>query len=102
MTISPQHHHVTLTSRPDKASDTRDLLARCAERVASKKAENGPLSWCASVGDDDGVFFIDALFETQEAVDFHVANIADIVANFGPLIAAPPETLINPVLASAN
>ncbi len=72
MPISTQHHHVTLTSQPDKATETRELLARCA------------------------------LFETQEAVDFHVANVADIVANFGPLMAAPPETIITPVLVSAN
>lgn len=102
MTISAQHHHVTLTSQPDRAFETRELLAQCAERVASKKADNGPVSWCASAGDDDGVFFVNALFETQEAVDFHVANIADIVANFGPLMAAPPETIITPVLVSAN
>lgn len=102
MTISAQHHHVTLTSQPDKASETRELLAQCAERVASKQPESGPVSWCASAGDDDGVFFVDALFESQEAADFHVANIADIVAKFGSLMAAPPQTVITPVLARAN
>jgi quinol monooxygenase YgiN len=101
MTISTQHHYATLTCQPDKASETRELLAQCAERVASKQPENGPVSWCASTG-DDCVFFIHALFETQEAADFHVANIADIVASFGPLMAAPPATIITPVLASAN
>lgn len=59
-------------------------------------------SWCASVGEHEGVFFIDALFDNQVAVDFQVANVADIVANFDPLMAAPPETIITPVLASAN
>lgn len=102
MTISTQHHHVTLTSRPDKASEARELLAQCAERIASKRPENGPASWCASAGDADGVFFVDALFESQEAADFHVANIADIVANFGPLMAAPPQTVITRVLVSTN
>jgi hypothetical protein len=48
MTISTQHHYATLTCQPDKASETRELLAQCAERVASKQPENGPVSWCAS------------------------------------------------------
>lgn len=102
MTISTQHHYATLTCQLDKVSETRELLAQCAERVASKQPENGPVSWCASAGEDDCVFFIHALFETQEAADFHVANIADIVANFRPLMAAPPATIITPVLVSAN
>ena len=100
--MSAQHHHVTLTSKPDKATEARELLAQCAERVASKRAENGPVSWCASAGGEEGVFFVDALFETQEAADFQVANVADIVANFGLLMAAPPETIITPVLVSTN
>ncbi len=91
-----------MTSQPDKASETRELLARCAQRITAKKAENGPVSWCASAGDDDGVFFVNALLETQEAVDFHVANIADITANFGPLMAAPAQIVITRVLVSAN
>lgn len=102
MTISTQHHNVTLTCQPDKVSETRELLAQCAERIASKQPENGPVSWCASAGDDDCVFFIHALFETQEAADFHVANIADIVAHFGSMMAAPPATVITPVFVSAN
>jgi quinol monooxygenase YgiN len=102
MTISTQHHHVTLTAQPAKASETRELLAQCAQRVTPKKSENGPVNWCASAGDDDGVFFVDALFENQGAVDFHAANIADIVANFGPLMAAPPQTIITAVIVSAN
>ncbi len=43
------------------------------------------------------MFFIHALFETQEAADFHVANMADIVANFGSMMAAPPASIITPV-----
>jgi quinol monooxygenase YgiN len=100
--MSRQHHHVTLAPRPDKIAETRELLTRAEELVTSKQPENGPTSWCASVSEDGEKFFVAALFENQEAVDFHQANLADIVEEFGAMVAAPPEYTIGTVIAAAS
>ena len=55
-----------------------------------------------SINEDSAQFVIDALFESQEAVEFHHGNIADIVKEFGGMMAAPPETVITPVIAAAS
>jgi hypothetical protein len=54
--MSRQHHHVTLTPRPDKIAETRELLTRAEVLVTSKQSENGPTSWCASVSEDVSSF----------------------------------------------
>jgi len=100
--MSKQHHHVTLTPRPDKTAETRELLARAEELVTSKQPENGPTSWCASVSEDGKKFFVAALFENQKAVDFHQANLADIAKEFGAMMAAPLEITIHTVIAAAS
>lgn len=99
MTISQQHHHAILTPQPDKIDQTRALLEECAERVRARKHEGGPLSWCASYDEEKRVFCVEALFPDQAAVAFHQANIQDIVARFGPMMAARPETVIRAVFS---
>lgn len=43
MARSAQHQHVTLTPRPDKIAETRDIIARTAARVAAAGPWNGPI-----------------------------------------------------------
>lgn len=95
MSDSPQHHHVILAPRPDAVDAARELLVRCAERVAAKKAQNGPSSWSASWDENAGHFVVEAVFPSEDAVRFHQENIKDLVANFGSMMAAPPRTVIS-------
>ena len=100
MTNTTQHHHVTLTPRADQIEAARDLLVRCAAQVALKQSEGGPTSWCAIFDESRKVFLVEALFPSQEAVAFHQANIQGLLKEFGPMMAAPPETIIQPVFAA--
>ena len=102
MTISAQHQHVTLTPRPDKIAETRDIIARTAERVAAERPANGPTSYCITESEDGQQFFVEALFDSQEAVEFHETNVAELVEEFGAVMAAPPEWTIRSVVAVAN
>lgn len=97
-----EHQHVTITPQPDKVDETRDLLNQVAELVTSKQPDNGPTSWWASISEDGRQFFVEALFENQEAVEFHQANIADVFAQFFDVVAEPPETIIGQVVAAAT
>lgn len=96
-----EYQHVTVTPQPDKVAEVRDLLDQVAALVTAKKAENGPMSWCATVSDDGKQFFVEALFENQEAIEFHQANIGDVFVKFFDLIAEPPETTILSVVAAS-
>lgn len=100
MSDTRQHHHVTLVPQGDKVEQTRDLLVQCAERVKAKPGQ-GPTSWCASYDADQGCFYVEALFPDDTAVAFHQGNIQDLVAQFGALMAARPETIIRPVFTIA-
>ena len=100
--MSREHQQFAFTPQPDRISEARELLEAVAERVTSKLAENGPSSWCASVSEDGQQFFVEALFESQEAIEFHQANIADLFVKFEPLLAAPPEINIRSVIAAAG
>ncbi len=99
MTHTRQHHYVTLAPRADQIDAARDLLERCAKQVALKQSENGPTSWCACYDEHKKVFVVAALFPSQEAVAFHQANIQSLLREFGPMMAAPPETTIQRVFA---
>ena len=96
-----EHQHVTITPQPDKVAETRDLLDQVAELVKSKKAEGGPISWSASISEDGKQFFVDALFEDQKAIEFRQTNIAELFMKFFDLVAAPPQTIIGEVTATA-
>lgn len=97
-----QHHHVILIPQKDKLEEARDLLLQCAKQISLKRSENGPVSWCASFDEDKKHFHVDALFPSQEAVEFHVNNIQFIVNQFGKLMAAPPETTVKSVFSIAE
>lgn len=99
MSDARQHHHVILVPQPDKVEAARKLLEQCAERVAAKKSENGPLAWSAAYDEENKRFLVEALFADEAAVKFHQANIGDLVAAFAPMMAARPETIIRPVFA---
>jgi len=99
-TASMLHHHVTLTPRPDQVDATRELLHECATQVLLKKDENGPSSWWSSYDEVRGVFFVEALFADEDAVQFHQGNIQPIVERFGALMAAPPDTVVRAVFVS--
>ncbi|MCA9676391.1 MAG: hypothetical protein H6722_29840 [Sandaracinus sp.] len=99
MSDSKQHHHVTLVPQPDQIEAARALLVQCAERVSAKRKEGGPLSWCASYDETKRTFYVDALFADEAAVAFHQANIRDLLAGFGAIMAARPETVIRPVFS---
>lgn len=102
MTLSAQHQHVMLTPRPDKIAETRDIIARTVAQVAAAGPGNGPTSYCITAADDGQQFFVEALFDSQEAVDFHEANVAELVEEFGGVMAAPPEWTIRSVIAMVN
>ncbi|MEI8257002.1 MAG: hypothetical protein WCJ30_15115 [Deltaproteobacteria bacterium] len=72
--------------------------------MQSKKSVKGPVSWSCAFEESTGRFYVDALFLSQEAVDFHRANIADITAGavMGPLMAAPRVTTIREVFRVAS
>lgn len=101
MPTTMQHHHVTLSPKGDKVETTRELLVQCAAKVAERRAENGPTSWCTSFDEEKGVFYVEALFAGEEAVKFHQQNIQAIMKAFGPCMAAPPATIIRMVFAHA-
>ena len=96
-----QHHHVTLRPKADQIEATRVLLLECAMLVANRKAENGPLSWCASFEEAAQVFSVEALFPNQEALAFHQENIQSVLRKFAPCMVAPPETIVRKVFLSA-
>ena len=102
MTLSAQHQHVTLTPRPDKLAETRDIIARTVAQVAAAGPGNGPTSYCITAAEDGQQFFVEALFDSQEAVAFHEANVAELVEEFGAVMAAPPEWTIRSVIAVAK
>jgi hypothetical protein len=102
MTNTMQHHSVTLIPHENKVNETRELLLQCARQIASKKHENGPISWSASFDENKKHFFVDALFPNQESVIFHQNNIKSIVKNFSTLMAVPSETIIKGVFTIAE
>ena len=95
-----QQHSVTLTPRPEHIAATRDLLEQCAARVVARRDEGGPLAWSAAFDSARGCFQVEALFADDAAVAFHQANIKDLVAQFGTMMAARPETVIREVFAA--
>ncbi|PSU45409.1 hypothetical protein C9J12_22875 [Photobacterium frigidiphilum] len=101
MNDTMQHHHVTLIPRGNKVTETYELLLQCAKQVSLKKNENGPISWCASYDENKKHFFVDALFPSQEAVEFHQKNLKPILENASELITAPPETIVRHVFSTA-
>ncbi len=94
VTITRQHHLVTLHYNNDKLEQTRGFLLECAQKISLKKNGNEPMSWCASYGVAKNVFSAEAMFQNQDAVKFHQGIIASIVKSFGTFIAATPETIV--------
>ena len=101
MNDTMQHHHVILIPRENKLAEARNLLLECAKLISLKRNENGPTSWCASYDENKKHFFVDALFSSQEAVEFHQNNMEPILKNAGELLAAPPETIVKHVFSIA-
>ena len=97
MTDTMQHHHVVLVPQEDKIHEARELLMQCEKQVSLTRSDGGPISWCASFDETRKHFFVDALFVSQQAVEFHQNNIQQIVNHFGKIMASPPETTVRSV-----
>lgn len=94
-----EHHHVILIPQADKIDEARDLLKQSAEKIKAKRHENGPLTWSASFDEGKQHFYVDAIFKDANALAFHQNNMKDLVQQFGPLMAAPPETIVSEVFS---
>ena len=102
MTDTMQHHHVILIPLDSKLEETRNLLLECSKLTSLKRDEGGPVSWSASYDENKKYFFVDALFSSQKAVDFHHENMGPLLKNSGELLAARPETIIKHVFSIAQ
>lgn len=99
-TSSRQHHEVTFTPMPAQVEAVRELLVRCAAQV-TRQPGVGPSSWCASFDEARQVFLVEAYFPSQSAALNHMVNLQGLLKEFAPLLAAPPQTVIRHVFASA-
>jgi quinol monooxygenase YgiN len=96
------HRRATMTPKPDKIAQIRELLIKCEEQISLKKAEGGPVSWFASFDETTNLFFVDSIFANEEALAFHQNNIGPILKGIPSLLAAPLETAIHPVFSIAG
>lgn len=96
-----QHRQATMIPKPDKIEAIRELLIQCEKQIALKKAEGGPISWCASFDETTNQFFVDSIFSDEQALAFHQNNIGPILKNIPNLLAAPLETRIYSVFTIA-
>ncbi|QFU22383.1 hypothetical protein FM038_009590 [Shewanella eurypsychrophilus] len=101
MSDTMQHHHVILIPLDNKLEETRNLLLECAKLTSLKRAEGGPVSWCASYDENKKHFFVDVLFSSQKEADFHHENMGSLLKNSGELLAARPKTVVNYVFSIA-
>jgi quinol monooxygenase YgiN len=102
MNDTMQHRHAIMTPKSDKIVEVRDLLIKCEEQISLKRAEGGPISWCASFDEATNRFFVDSVFADEEALAFHQNNIGPILKGVPALLAAPLETILQPVVAVAQ
>lgn len=100
MNDTMQHRHAIMSPKPGKIAEIRDLLIQCEKQITLKKAEGGPISWCASFDETTNQFFVDSIFSNEEALTVHQNNIGFILKNFATLLVAPPETTIRSVFTT--
>lgn len=101
MNNTMQHRHAIMIPKPDKVKEVRELLLECEKQISLKKAEGGPISWCASFDETTNQFFVDSIFSNEENLTFHQNNIGSILKGFANLLEAPPETTIHSVFTVA-
>lgn len=97
-----EHRRATMTPQMDKIAEIQELLTQCEKQISLKKAEGGPVSWFASFDETTNKFYVDSIFASPDALAFHQQNIGPILKNLPPMLAAPLETTIHPVLALAQ
>ena len=102
MNNTTQHRQAIMTPKPDKIEEIRELLIKCAQQISSRKADGGPISWCASFDETTNRFFVDSIFASEDALKFHQKNIGPILKDVPPLLAAPLETTLYSVFAVAH
>lgn len=102
MNTTMQHHHVILVPQQDKKAETHELLLRCAKQVSLMKEQNGPASWCASFDDEKQHYYIDALFISQQALEFHQQNLKEILKQADELLVSPPQVIVKKVFSIAD
>ncbi len=97
-----QHRQAIMTPKPEKIQEVRELLIQCEKQISLRKAEGGPISWCASFDETTNQFFVDSIFANEDALAFHQNNIGPILKGVPPLLAAPLQTTIHTVFAIAQ
>jgi len=102
MSNTIQHRQAIMTPKPDKIEEVRELLIQCEQQISSKKAEGGPISWCASFDEETNQFIVASVFANEEALQFHQNNIGAILKSVPALLAAPLETTVHSVFAVAQ
>ena len=95
------HRQAIMIPKPDKVAEVRELLIQCEKQISLKKAEGGPISWCASFDETANQFFVYSIFSNVEALAFHQNNIGPILKGIPSLLAAPIETTIHAVFTIA-
>lgn len=96
-----QHRQAMMIPKPDKVAEVRELLIQCEKQISLKKAEGGPISWCASFDETANQFFVDSIFSNEDALAFHQNNIGPILKGIPSLLVAPIETTIHAVFTIA-
>ena len=96
------HRQAIMTPKPDKIEEVRQLLVQCEEQIMLRKAEGGPISWCAAFDEETNLFYVTSTFESEESLKFHQGNIGPILKGVPPLLAAPLNTTVRTVFAVAR
>ena len=100
MSDTIQHRHAIMIPKQDKIDEIRALLTQCAHQITAKKAEGGPISWCASFDEASNRFFVDSIFANEADLAFHQKNIGPILKGMFDLLEAPPEATVHTVFAT--